>query len=613
MNQQHDAATPAAPESFASSSSSATTPQGSCGSSTIQSSGYPPLKYVIVTGGVLSGIGKGVTASSIGVLLKMMYRKPTAIKIDPYLNVDAGTMSPLEHGEVYVLEDGGETDLDLGNYERFMDVKLTNMSNLTTGKVYRAVIEAERRGDFLGKTVQVVPHITGAIRGWIEKAARARIGMIEETPDMCVIELGGTVGDIESMPFLEAIRELQLQVGRENVLVVHVSLIPEIGGEQKTKPTQHSVQKMREIGIYPDVLVARTTNDLTNGAREKLASFCHVDPRDIISMPNLNNIYHIPHILVKQGLHNKFADQLKLRRRTLDLALLNSWAETATNIDNLKKKVKIALVGKYTKGTDTYHSVVKALLHAAVATKQKLEISWIDSTYLEDSGATEEEAEDQQISLRRDAWKRLKEADGVVIPGGFGQRALEGMINAINYSRTTKKPFLGVCLGMQLAVIEYARSVLGRKHAGSTEFDKHLTQEEQVVIFMPEGDAKKMGGTMRLGVRKTKLRKDSIMQSLYGAKVIEERHRHRFEVNPLHVDALEKGGLRFVGKDADKGDRMEVVELSEAVHPYFVATQYHPEFNSRHTRPSPPFLGLLQAAKVTSNAAAEGASKSELS
>ncbi|GAB5368036.1 hypothetical protein AAMO2058_001283400 [Amorphochlora amoebiformis] len=551
-----------------------------------------PLKYVIVTGGVLSGIGKGVTASSIGVLLKMMHRKPTAIKIDPYLNIDAGTMSPLEHGEVYVLEDGGETDLDLGNYERFMDVKLTNDSNLTTGKVYRSIIEAERRGEFLGKTVQVIPHVTGEIRAWMDRTGRTPIGMADggkRTPDTCVIELGGTVGDIESMPFLEAIRELQLEVGRSNVVVVHVSLIPEIHGEQKTKPTQHSIQKMREIGIYPDVLVARSRWPLRDSARMKLSSFCNVPQENIISMPDLSNIYHIPRMLVDQGLHRKLASQLQLKTGPLDRLLVNNWGKVAKSMDSVTEEIRIALVGKYTGGSDTYHSVVKALLHASISSNQKLKILWIDSADLELPEESEEFCH---------AWRELQTAHGILVPGGFGQRAHLGMIRAIHYARIRRVPFLGICLGMQLAVVEFARNELGIRRADSTEFNSNLSEDEKVIIFMPEGDTENMGGTMRLGVRTTRLIPNSTTYRYYGAtELIQERHRHRYEVNPHLLSRLEEYGLRFVGKDAEKGDRMEVVELPLESHPYYVATQFHPEFNTRHQRPSPPFFGLLQAAK----------------
>ena len=541
------------------------------------------MKYVIVSGGVLSGLGKGVTASSIGVLLKSAGLRTTSIKIDPYLNSDAGTMSPFEHGEVFVLDDGGEVDLDLGNYERFLDLNLGKDNNLTTGKIYSKVIEAERRGDYLGKTVQVIPHITDEIQNWIERVAHMPADGMEGAPDACIIELGGTVGDIESAPYIEALRQFQFRVGRENVTFVHVSLVPVMGpvGEQKTKPTQHSVKELRGLGITPDILVCRSTEPMTEETKEKLAAFCHVSPDAVMSTHDVPNIYHVPLMLEEQGLCN-----------ILDIdcngtTMLKEWRAMAYDLDKLTEDVSIAMVGKYTDLSDAYLSVIKSLQHAAMKVRRKLTINWIEASHLESGWKTKNE---EDFST---AWDLLKSSDGVLVPGGFGDRGIEGKVVAAQYSRENNVPYLGICLGLQVATIEFCRNVLGISGANSTEFDENV--EYPAVIFMPEISKTHLGGTMRLGSRPTIWQVDDCkIKRLYGdGDSVDERHRHRYEVNPDIIEQIEAAGLKFVGKD-ETGQRCEIFELDG--HPYYVGVQYHPEFKTRPGKPSPPFLGLLMAA-----------------
>jgi CTP synthase len=538
------------------------------------------MKYVVVSGGVLSGLGKGVTASSIGVLLKSSGLKITSVKIYPFINSDAGTMSPFEHGEVFVLDDGGEVDLDLGNYERFLDINLGKNNNLTTGKVYSKVIESERRGDYLGKTVQVIPHITDAIQDWIEDVAHVSADGSGEVPDACIIELGGTVGDIESAPYIEALRQFQFRVGRENISFVHVSLVPVMGpvGEQKTKPTQHSVKELRGLGITPDILVCRSTSPMTQETKEKLAAFCHVSADAVMSTHDVPNIYHVPLMLEKQGLCKI------LNVDCNNTSLLSQWREMALNLDTLTEEVNIAMVGKYTDLSDAYLSVIKRLQHAAMAVSRKLNIDWIEASHLESSWK-------QQNSKEFDnAWKLLKSADGVLVPGGFGDRGIEGKILAAEYARTSKTPYLGICLGLQVATIEFCRNVLNLTGANSTEFEDN--PEYPAVVFMPEISKTHLGGTMRLGLFEAKLRDKSLIRSIYKSQLINERHRHRYEVNINYKDQFEKKGMIFSGLSPDN-KLPEIIELKN--HPWFIGVQFHPEVKSKPFDPHPLFKSFIKA------------------
>ncbi|XP_061959100.1 uncharacterized protein LOC133680275 isoform X1 [Populus nigra] len=553
--------------------------------------GMKKMKYVLVTGGVVSGLGKGVTASSIGVLLKACGLRVTSIKIDPYLNTDAGTMSPFEHGEVYVLDDGGEVDLDLGNYERFLDIKLTRDNNITTGKIYQAVIDKERRGDYLGKTVQVVPHITDAIQEWIERVALIPVDGQPGPADVCVIELGGTIGDIESMPFTEALGQFSYRVGAGNFCLIHVSLVPVISavGEQKTKPTQHSVRGLRSLGLTPNILACRSTSALEENVKQKLSQFCHVPAENIITLYDVPNIWHLPSLLRDQKAHEGILGALNLPG-FVNVARepnLKEWTSRAEFCDMLLEPVRIAVVGKYTGLSDSYLSLLKALLHASVYLRKKLVVDWVPASDIEDETARE------NPDAYKAAWKLLKGADGVLVPGGFGDRGVEGKILAAKYARENRIPFLGICLGMQIAVIEFARSILGLQDANSTEFDPDT--KSPCVVFMPEGSKTHLGGTMRLGSRRTYFQvMDSKSAKLYGNRgFVDERHRHRYEVNPDMVSSLEDAGLSFTGKDETR-QRMEIVELPN--HPYFIGTQFHPEFKSRPGKPSALFLGLIAAA-----------------
>ncbi|XP_056299959.1 CTP synthase 1b [Pseudoliparis swirei] len=547
------------------------------------------MKYILVTGGVISGIGKGIIASSVGTILKSCGLHVTAIKIDPYINIDAGTFSPYEHGEVFVLDDGGEVDLDLGNYERFLDIRLTKDNNLTTGKIYQSVINKERRGDYLGKTVQVVPHITDAIQEWVMKQARISVDEDGVEPQVCVIELGGTVGDIESMPFIEAFRQFQFKVKRENFCNIHVSLVPQPSttGEQKTKPTQNSVRELRGLGLSPDLIMCRCSSPLETSVKEKISMFCHVEPSQVICVRDVSSVYTVPLLLEDQGVVSYFCQRLSLPIDVKPRKMLTKWKEMADRTARLLEHVSIALVGKYTKLSDSYTSVIKALEHSALAVNHKLEVKYIDSADLE--AAT---LQDEPVKYH-EAWQRLCSAHGVLVPGGFGVRGTEGKICAINWARKQNKPFLGVCLGMQLAVCEFARNVLGWEDANSTEFNPESTHP--VVIDMPEHNPGQMGGTMRLGKRRTIFKSStSVLKKLYGGvDYVDERHRHRFEVNPELKHHFEEKGFQFVGQDVE-GERMEIIELDD--HCYFVGVQFHPEFTSRPIKPSPPYFGLLLAA-----------------
>eukprot|EP00039_Didymoeca_costata_P011985 m.171219 g.171219 ORF g.171219 m.171219 type:complete len:635 (-) comp15348_c1_seq5:2102-4006(-) len=553
------------------------------------------MKYILVCGGVISGIGKGVISSSIGTLLKSQGLKVTSIKVDPYLNMDAGTFSPYEHGEVYVLDDGGEVDLDLGNYERFLDCTLHRDNNITTGKIYQEVISNERKGDYLGKTVQVVPHITDAIQDWVERVAARPVDGTEEAPDVCVIELGGTIGDIESMPFVEAFRQFQFRVGKENMVFVHVSLVPQTNdGEQKTKPTQHSIRELRGLGISPDLIVCRGLTPLEESVKNKVSMFCHVPPKQVLSVHDCSSIYRVPLLLEKQDITDILVEKLKLNmgfRERLDNGLpvkLVKWKEMADRFEAPTKSVKIALVGKYTKMSDAYASVSKALRHSCLLAGYKLDLMYIEASDLE-----EDKTKTENPERYHDAWGKMCQAQGILVPGGFGQRGIEGKLLAAKWARERKIPYLGVCLGLQIAAIEFARNVLGMTNANSTEVNPDTPHP--VVIDMPEISTTQMGGTQRLGKRRTVFHGDSVAKKLYfDAPYVEERHRHRYEVNPKLISQFEEKGMKFVGRDVE-GNRMEILELEG--HPYFVATQFHPEFLSRPMRPSPVFLGLILAAR----------------
>ncbi|WFD35989.1 CTP synthase (glutamine hydrolyzing) [Malassezia cuniculi] len=557
------------------------------------------MKYIVVSGGVISGIGKGVIASSTGLLFKTLGLRVTAIKIDPYMNIDAGTMAPTEHGEVFVLNDGGEADLDLGNYERYLDVTLMRDNNITTGKIYREVIDKERRGDYLGKTVQIVPHLTDAIQNWIERVAAIPVDESGDTPDVCIIELGGTVGDIESAPFVEALRQFQFRVGHENFALVHVSLVPVIGGEQKTKPTQAAVRDLRSLGLVPDIIATRCINPLERAVIQKLSMFCHVGPEQVLGVHDVSSTYHVPLLLEQQGMVRFFERRLNLNldqrspeSRLRGQTLRQRWLDLISSQERLFETVEIVLVGKYTSLQDSYISVIKALEHASMRCRRRLVLKWVDSGDLEPKAETE-----SPVKYHR-AWESLCSAKGIIVPGGFGHRGTEGMINAARWAREQKVPFLGICLGFQVAVIEYARNVCGFSQAGSAELEPETPQP--VVVYMPEISKTHLGGTMRLGLRPSIFTEDSEewskIRRLYGGKsAVWERHRHRYEINPEMAPKLEGGrdGLYFIGKN-DRGNRMQIAELKN--HPYFVGMQAHPELASRPLNPSPPFLGLVAAA-----------------
>ncbi|CAD6597687.1 XXYS1_4_G0015990.mRNA.1.CDS.1 [Saccharomyces cerevisiae] len=555
------------------------------------------MKYVVVSGGVISGIGKGVLASSTGMLMKTLGLKVTSIKIDPYMNIDAGTMSPLEHGECFVLDDGGETDLDLGNYERYLGVTLTKDHNITTGKIYSHVIAKERKGDYLGKTVQIVPHLTNAIQDWIERVAKIPVDDTGMEPDVCIIELGGTVGDIESAPFVEALRQFQFKVGKENFALIHVSLVPVIHGEQKTKPTQAAIKGLRSLGLVPDMIACRCSETLDKPTIDKIAMFCHVGPEQVVNVHDVNSTYHVPLLLLEQKMIDYLHARLKLDEISLTeeekqrgLELLSKWKATTGNFDESMETVKIALVGKYTNLKDSYLSVIKALEHSSMKCRRKLDIKWVEATDLEP------EAQESNKTKFHEAWNMVSTADGILIPGGFGVRGTEGMVLAARWARENHIPFLGVCLGLQIATIEFTRSVLGKKDCHSAEFYPDIDEKNHVVVFMPEIDKETMGGSMRLGLRPTFFQNEtewSQIKKLYGdVSEVHERHRHRYEINPKMVDELENNGLIFVGKD-DTGKRCEILELKN--HPYYIATQYHPEYTSKVLDPSKPFLGLVAA------------------
>jgi CTP synthase len=532
-----------------------------------------PVKYVFVTGGVVSGLGKGISAASLGTLLKARGVRVSLQKCDPYLNVDPGTMSPFQHGEVFVTEDGAETDLDLGHYERFTDESLTRISNVTTGAVYDAVIKKERRGDFLGGTVQVIPHVTDEIKARIRQAAAS------SNAEVVIVEVGGTVGDIESLPFLEAIRQLRNDVGRQNVCFVHVTLVPYLDsvGELKTKTTQHSVNELRRIGIEPDVLVLRSDRPLTDDIRQKIALYGGIPLDAVISAVDARDIYEVPLNLEAEGFARVVCERLGRETPPPDL---NDWRRLVDRIDACEGRVRIALVGKYVQLHDAYLSVAEALKHASIHHGVELDIDWVDAE-------------------ARDLQERLALADGVLVPGGFGGRGIEGKIEAARHARENEVPYLGICLGMQIAVIEFARHVCGMDGANSTEFD--LETPYAVIDLLPEQRAiEERGGTMRLGADPVHLIPGTRARAAYGDQdVIYERHRHRYEVNPSMHEQLQQEGLVFSGRSPN-GRLIEVVELPD--HPWFCASQFHPEFKSRPTRPQPLFREFVGAAAALARA-----------
>ena len=532
-------------------------------------------KYVFVTGGVVSGLGKGITAASLGRLLKNRGYKVTIQKFDPYINVDPGTMNPYEHGEVFVTDDGAETDLDLGHYERFIDENLTKNSSVTMGKIYQHVIEKERRGDYLGKTVQVIPHITNEIK--------ERIYGFEDTDtDIVITELGGTVGDIEGLSIIEAIRQVGLEKNPEDVVYIHVTLLPYIFGsnEIKSKPTQHSVKELQSFGIKPDILVCRTETDIPDTIREKLSLFCNVRKTSVIQNKTADCLYAVPLMLEEEGLAREVCNHLKLDKYVPDNT---KWEEMIENIRNIDKenKVTIAIVGKYVKLEDSYISVMESLHHAGFANQVEVEIKLIDSE-----------------TINKDNVKdKLEGIEGIVVPGGFGNRGIEGKIETIRYTRENKIPFLGICLGMQMAVVEFARNVLGIADADSAEFDEN-SKNPVIHIMEEQKGIDKKGGTMRLGAYPCVLKEGTLASKIYGKEEISERHRHRYEYNNSYKERLEAAGLKVSGTSPD-GLLVEMVEIQD--HPYFIAGQFHPELKSRPNKPAPLFVGLVKAVKDLRN------------
>ena len=526
-------------------------------------------KFVFVTGGVVSSIGKGIVAASLGRLLKSRDYSVSILKLDPYINVDPGTMSPFQHGEVFVTHDGAETDLDLGHYERFTDTSMSRLNSVTTGSIYQSVINRERRGDYNGGTVQVIPHITNEIKDRITRVAQ------NTNPDVVITEIGGTVGDIESLPFLEAIRQFRKEVGRQNVLYMHVTLIPWIAsaGEMKTKPTQHSVKELRSIGIQPDILVCRCDRQLPEGIKEKLSAFCDVPVECVIPCIDAKSIYEVPLILEQEGLATQTLSLLQMTKQPPDL---QQWQTLVKRMYNPQHRIEIAIVGKYVQLSDAYISVVEALRHAAIATRSELHIRWINS----------EELETEPPEMH------LKGVDAIVVPGGFGSRGVDGKIAAIKYARERQVPFLGLCLGMQCSVIEWARNVAKLKNAHSAEFDEDSVNP--VINLLPEQqDVVDLGGTMRLGVYPCHIVPNTLAFKLYREDITYERHRHRYEFNNAYRNLFLESGYLIGGTSPD-GKLVEMVELPD--HPFFIACQFHPEFLSRPSEPHPLFKGLVEAA-----------------
>ena len=538
--------------------------------------------YVFITGGVVSSLGKGITSACLGAILESRGLSISMIKLDPYINVDPGTMSPFQHGEVFVTEDGSETDLDLGHYERFVRTTTGRNSNFTTGRIYETVIAKERRGDYLGATVQVIPHITDEIKESVRRGAG--------DADICLVEIGGTVGDIESLPFLEAIRQMGVELGHDRVVYVHLTLVPYIktSSEIKTKPTQHSVKELRSIGIQPDILVCRSEQQLPREQRRKIALFTNVPEKAVISATDVDDLYKIPAMMQKEGLDEIVASQLKLDLPSADLS---EWDAVVAAKQNPDGEVNVAMVGKYVDFRDSYISLVEALLHGGIHTRTRVNIHYVESQDVEDRGVDS-----------------LRSMDGIVVPGGFGERGIEGKVQAVRFARENGIPYLGICLGMQVAVIEYARNVAGLERAHSTEFDKGtphpvialITEWQTSAGGVEERDEDSdLGGTMRLGAQRVNLAKGSLARAMYGKDRIEERHRHRYEVNNHYRDQLEKAGMRFSGWSVD--DLVEMIELP--AHPWFVASQFHPEFTSNPRDGHPLFTGFVMAARKHSSGA----------
>ena len=525
-------------------------------------------KYIFVTGGVVSSLGKGVAAASMGCLLESRGLRVTLQKCDPYLNVDPGTMSPYQHGEVFVTDDGAETDLDLGHYERFTGTRLTRDHNWTTGRIYESIIAKERRGDYLGKTVQVIPHVTDEIKAAFRKVA--------DNVDVVIVEIGGTVGDIESLPFLEAIRQMRLELGPENVIFVHLTLVPFIptAGELKTKPTQHSVKELLSIGIQPDILICRSDRPLGSDLKAKIALFCNMAESCVISAPDVGNIYEVPMSLASEGLDEQVLRLLRLEARPRDLS---RWLAMLETLEHPQGEVRICVVGKYVQLEDAYKSLREALMHGGLANRQRVVIEWVEAEEIDSPAAAE---------------RRLRHADGILVPGGFGKRGIAGMVHAITYAREKKVPFLGICLGMQCATIEYARDMANLKQADSTEFDPQ-TPNRVIYKLRELLGVDEMGGTMRLGAWPCKLEPGSFAHKAYGKLEISERHRHRYEVNINYKERLESTGFRFSGMSPD-GILPEIVELPQ--HPWFIGVQFHPELKSKPFEPHPLFRSFIEAA-----------------
>jgi CTP synthase len=525
-------------------------------------------KYIFVTGGVVSGLGKGIAAASIAALMEARGLKVTLQKFDPYINVDPGTMSPFQHGEVFVTDDGAETDLDLGHYERYSHAHLTKANNWTSGRIYLSVIEKERRGDYLGKTIQVIPHITNEIKDAIRAVGAGQ--------DIVIVEIGGTVGDIESLPFLEAIRQLGNEVGRHNAIFVHLTLVPYLAAshELKTKPTQHSVKELLSIGIQPDILLCRCERELPEEMKSKIALFCNVKQEAVVTAPDVKTVYEIPLMFNREGLDQLIVDLLRLPLGDTDL---RQWAALVNRIHSLREAVTIGIVGKYVDFEDSYKSLNEALHHGGFANAVKVKFNWIESDEL----------------MTDDRWEdRLREVDAILVPGGFGKRGVSGMIRAIQYARTHKKPFFGICLGMQCASLEYARNVCDLEQAESTEFEE-ATPDPVIFKLRDLLGVDQLGGTMRLGAYPCELREGSLAQRIYDRDEISERHRHRYEFNPAYIDRLAENGLVFSGKSPD-GKFVEIIELAD--HPWFLGCQFHPELKSKPLAPHPLFVSFIQAA-----------------